>query len=315
MKRGAIDSGPETSPSTSIHSSEEEEQEEQEEQIKVTPLEVSHAHMLLKLCLLSTRVRDLEDVTVAAYRDLIIRKSCTAWEGMPRGWLQWSAREKGVGIVDFLHSDCCPVGNVGIRLKCTVTLELEHDVVACVNNMITDKAYQKRMFSRYRSKSAAVKDDTLPRVKDFESSKRDLARLKETLINQYFPRAAWKRELDAPMTPLESLLTDPDSMVSLKFFKEYKSNNVVESVCHAMQCKFNPHLCRGCYKPIVPGGGNKSGRRKRQPKKKKKRGPLSCRVCRSVYFCSEDCMISGTMGRHKTVECPMLVKYRDKQEL
>ena len=147
MKRVA-DASPETSALSS--SSEEEEDDDGgvgveplEDVVKISPLEISHTRLLLRLCLLSSHVRDLETRTVTAYRELIITKSCAAWKSMPREWLQWSADKKGVAIVDFLHSGCCPVGKAGMQTKCNVTIELEKDVITCVNHMIKDKTYRE----------------------------------------------------------------------------------------------------------------------------------------------------------------------------
>ena len=149
--------------------------------------------------------------------------------------------------------------------------------------------------------------DALPTVNSLDSSKKELRRLRQTIVNQYFPRAAWKRELDLSMTPLEALLTDPESMSGLGFFKSTDTSSVVESVCQAMLCKFNPKMCRGCFKPIT---ASHRAKRKKKNKKRQKQRLLSCGECHSVYFCSDDCMIAGIMGRHKFIECEMLQAYR-----
>ena len=277
----------------------------------VTEEEIKHVHLLLKLCLLSRKVREKETAMVSTYRKTVVVQACAAWRAMPKGWLSWTPDRKGQALVDYLHEPCCQAGKAGMNSKCTVSLSFEEDVVMCINSMIKNKKHREQMFDMCAVFSAETSE--LPCPHDFAASKKRLREMKESLINNYFAKAAWKKELDQPLTPLESLLTDPASMACMGFFDSPQTSAVVRSVCGAMLCKFNRTMCRGCRKPIHPGNPSAKKRGRKAKGRRRKPAPNQarpCPDCRSVYFCSDECAIAGAMGRHKSIECQMLKDYK-----
>jgi hypothetical protein len=96
----------------------------------------------------------------------------------------------------------------------------------------------------------------------------------ELLVRACLADAVYKRYFKQPLSAVERLLLDPESVTELRL---EAAGPLARQLRVKLRALYNPRCCRGCGKrPLTP---------------------VPCPQCRSVYFCSQQCMIRDDSER------------------
>lgn len=251
-------------------------------------LECRHTAVLLEVVVLSRSITRMEEDVTVAFNYLVMRRAAHIWKGLPRAWCCLTMREKRDHMVDEIHRKCCPPGAPSTGADCYISIAFEQEVMRAVNHMGYDEAYVVEVLALAREEGTAV--IRKPRPAAVRRTKRRLNARREHLLNRYFPVAVWKRETGRGLSALEKLLVTEGGLVYLGLDALPDAGALLETVANGIMCIDNASMCRGCFRT-----GRRRGRR-----------PLPCSGCKRVYFCCDDCLLSGSVGRHGSLECPML---------
>jgi hypothetical protein len=260
-------------------------------------LECRHIAVLLEVGVLTRSIARMETDVVLAFNYLVMCAAVSIWKGFPCAVCHWTLIQKRVYMVDEMHTKCCLPGLPGTGLNCRVTIPFEQKVVRTVHRMFRDQTFTTDVFAM-----AAMEDTLITRKPSPETVRRAKKRLngwKTQLLNNYFPVAVWRNETGKELSALEKLLITPEGLMYLGLDKMPDTNALLETISNGVMCIDNASMCRGCFKSSPSTG---RGRKRRGRKK----APIPCSECKRMYFCCEDCLLSGSMGRHKSLECPMI---------